>query len=675
MSEAGQNEHTIIGGRYRMIPGVRLEEFDRPHVEAFGAEDLREKDRPLIALVARRGRPVRDDWLRVVRRLDQPGLLRTIEGGVIDPGDGKGRRFAVILERPLGGRVIDWLKTDGQNRDDLELSRLLLRPLIAALKALHDARMAHRAIALDNLYFADLARTRIALGDCLCGPPGEGQPIAFESVERAAALPAGRGEGGPREDFFALGALFASALARRVPGLESADAAADLMRRRLDRGSYVALTDRARFGTDVGGLLRGLLSDNAEERWGYEEVRAWLDGRRSIGAMHSTRPQAARSFIFKGVEHTNAMSLATALAENWREALRIVIDEKLDGWVARAIGDERRGNMITQAIAAGRVDAGPGGDATLARVLGALDPDGPLRLRHVAVMKDGLGPLIAVAFLDDDRDTRQAMAEMLMEGLPMIGLSLVDPNDQTKRRLAQSEMADFMRLRGFVAEPMMGFGLERVLYDLNPTLPCLSPLVADAYPQSVADLLMALDHRARGAGRGTAPVDRHIAAFIATKLSISYAGALRGVVVGGDGEASERLAQLNLLSLAQETQPQVRVPMLARWLVQRLGPVVQSYNGKTTREWMEKELERVAPLGSLNALRAIVDNPERREADSRGMANARAAHAQLSFGIRRLNETRAARRLEAQHFGRQVAAMLGYMILLGVLAALTLGDV
>ena len=156
--------------------------------------------------------------------------------------------------------------------------------------------------------------------------------------------------------------------------------------------------------------------------------------------MHSTRPQAARSFIFKGIEHTNAMSLATALAENWREALRIVIDEKLDGWVARAIGDERRGNMITQAIAAGRVDAGPGGDATLARVLAALDPEGPLRLRHVAVMKDGLGPLIAVAFLDDDRDTRQAMAEILMEGLPMIGLSLVDPNDQTKRRLAQSEL-------------------------------------------------------------------------------------------------------------------------------------------------------------------------------------------------------------------------------------------
>ena len=90
---------------------------------------------------------------------------------------------------------------------------------------------------------------------------------------------------------------------------------------------------------------------------------------------------------------------------------------------------------------------------------------------------------------------------------------------------------------------------------------------------------------------------------------------------------------------------------------------------------MEKELERVAPLGSLNALRAIVDNPERREADNRGMANAQALHAQLSFGIRRLNETRAARRLEAQHFGRQVAAMLGYMILLGVLAALTLGDV
>ncbi|GGB28669.1 hypothetical protein GCM10011505_07440 [Tistrella bauzanensis] len=674
MAEATQGEATIVGGRYRVMPEIRLEEFDRTHIEAFAVEDMRDRTRSLIGLVARRGRPVRDEWMSAIRRIDQPGLLRTIDGGVVDPGDGQGKRYAVIMERPQGGRVMDWLRAEGQSLDDLEMSRLLLRPLAAALKAVHDVRTAHRAIAPDNLYFVDSARTRIALGDCLCGPPGESQPVAFESVERAAAHPAGRGDGGPREDFFALGALFAAALARKVPGTESPEAAADLMLRRLERGSYVALTDRARFGSDVGGLLRGLLSDNAEERWGFEEVRAWLDGRRSIGAMHSTRPQAARAFTFKGVDHSNTMSLATALAQHWREALRVVIEEKLDGWVARAIGDERRGSMIAQTISAGRTDGGAGADATLARVLAALDPEGPLRLRHVSVMKDGLGTLIAVSFLDDDRDTRQALAEMLVEGLPITSLGLVDTNDAQRRRLAQSEMAEFMRLRGFVAETIMGFGLERVLYDLNPTLPCLSPLVADAYPQTVPALLMALDQRAAKAGRGTAPVDRHIAAFIATKLGISYAGALKGVV-RQDSEASERLSQLNLLSLAQETQPQVLVPALSRWLVQRLGPVVQSYGAKTTRAWMEKELERAVSTGNLNALRAIVDNPDRRMADDSGMAAARTTHAQLGMAMRRYDETRAARRAEAQHFGRQVAAMVGYTLLLSVLAALTFGSV
>jgi len=106
-----------------------------------------------------------------------------------------------------------------------------------------------------------------------------------------------------------------------------------------------------------------------------------------------------------------------------------------------------------------------------------------------------------------------------------------------------------------------------------------------------------------------------------------------------------------------------------------LGPVVQSEGAKTTRAWMEKELERAVSTGSLNALRAIVDNPDRRMADDSGMAAARTTHAQLGMAMRRYDETRAARRAEAQHFGRQVAAMVGYTLLLSVLAALTFGSV
>ncbi|MFD0390126.1 hypothetical protein ACFQ4K_23780 [Tistrella bauzanensis] len=127
MAEATQGEATIVGGRYRVMPEIRLEEFDRTHIEAFAVEDMRDRTRSLIGLVARRGRPVRDEWMSAIRRIDQPGLLRTIDGGVVDPGDGQGKRYAVIMERPQGGRVMDWLRAEGQSLDDLEMSRLLLR--------------------------------------------------------------------------------------------------------------------------------------------------------------------------------------------------------------------------------------------------------------------------------------------------------------------------------------------------------------------------------------------------------------------------------------------------------------------------------------------------------------------------------------------------------------------
>ena len=39
MAEATQGEATIVGGRYRVMPEIRLEEFDRTHIEAFAVED------------------------------------------------------------------------------------------------------------------------------------------------------------------------------------------------------------------------------------------------------------------------------------------------------------------------------------------------------------------------------------------------------------------------------------------------------------------------------------------------------------------------------------------------------------------------------------------------------------------------------------------------------------
>ena len=56
-----------------------------------------------------------------------------------------------------------------------------------------------------------------------------------------------------------------------------------------------------------------------------------------------------------------------------------------------------------------------------------------------------------------------------------------------------------LRLRGHVANGSPGFGIERCLYELNPSLPCMSPLVARLHANGVHTLLLALNRVATAA--------------------------------------------------------------------------------------------------------------------------------------------------------------------------------
>ena len=89
MAEATQGEATIVGGRYRVMPEIRLEEFDRTHIEAFAVEDISfaiEKGEILNAVNIATQPPVQGTL--VVRHLDRVGvlasLLSTLRGAAIN---------------------------------------------------------------------------------------------------------------------------------------------------------------------------------------------------------------------------------------------------------------------------------------------------------------------------------------------------------------------------------------------------------------------------------------------------------------------------------------------------------------------------------------------------------------------------------------------------------------
>lgn len=668
-AKADPDEEVVLNNRFSIFPGRPLPELDTPNATAVMAADSRDRDQRIYALVLRRGHPVRTHLLRSLKRVDSGNVLRVFDGGAVDLPSLGGRHYVLVLERPEGGRLSDMMAERAQRMDSAALIGDILTPVLHGLRAIHEQRISYRSLRPDNLYFVDAGRTRLALGECMSAAAGMEQPASFEPLEQAMAHPWGRGEADQRADFFALGALLVTMLSSRIPG-EGRDPV-EFMCERLDRGSYVALTDHARFASEIGSLLRGLLNDNNHERWTYNEIIAWIDGRRSVNSAYTARPQAGRGFPFRGKVYFSAPSLAFVMATHWQEALRSASEGKLEAWVARTLGIESAANAVRKVLTAYRAgDISGGADKALAEIVVALDPDGPVRLRGYAVMPDGIGTMLALGYAEADSEARQAVSEIVAEGLPLIA------HAQQKARSKQNHTFhaddnELVKMRSFMRDANLGFGAERVLYDLNPEVPCLSPLVADQYVRSLPELMRALDRVAGSSAQSGDPMDRHIAAFITSRLEVAHGGMLRSVI-RGDDEVQYRVGVLNLLCLAQEGAKGAVARNLSNWMAQRLSVVIASYNSKSLREWMERELARAAKTGILNDLRTVVDDPGRKERDWKGFEAASLRYRKAERDIAKLESEAERARDRARLLGYQIAALLCYLILLMTLAGLSL---
>src|SRR5690606_10232023 len=67
--------------------------------------------------------------------------------------------------------------------------------------------------------------------------------------------------------------------------------------------------------------------------------------------------------------------------------------------------------------------------------------------------------------------------------------------------------------------PGPGFGPERALYELNPTLHCQSPMMGRRFVTDVDALLAALEETAGTIDGDKMLLDRHVAAFIAARFN------------------------------------------------------------------------------------------------------------------------------------------------------------
>lgn len=625
----GSREKAVLEGRYEIEPDRPLPQFNGFAAPAFAVTDTRQPTRPLVALVCTGGLPPRADVVPTLQTTDHPGLQRLVAAGAtLWPGDGLARAM-LIMDRPRGERVLNRIADTRPPMTEDRLARQLLKPLAAILRELKTRRMFHGAINPTNLFAGEGGEGTLQLGDCASGPPGYNQPVVFETLQRGMAQPAGRGNGTPQDDLYALGVCLLTLLWGEVPlkGL-SETAIVDL---KMAKGSFAALTADKRLPLNLMEPVKGLLIDDIAQRWTLEDLDLWLSGRRLSPKQATPSRRANRQLEFEGKNYINTLELAHAMAAKPFAANKLIESKQLATWLDRSMEDGQILAKVEEAIrTASTSRGGSEEDRRIARVLMALDPSGPIRFRGKSVLPEGLGPALAEAVVKGA--SLQPYAEMILAQLPMFWVN-VQP-------AFKSDFIPMVRLfdqaRMYLERSVAGYGIERCLYELNPTIACQSTILNRAYATDLESLVHGLEAAAgEPERRAKMPMDRHIAAFLMAR----GAGAVdeQQLQTACDGqEAGPRV--LALVQVMEALQRRTRIaplPNLTRWLADLAEPALESYHSRTMRERLGEEMQKQAELGVVRGLLTLLMSAKLRQRDESGFQRARRTFLSLDRQIER----------------------------------------
>lgn len=649
-----------MGTRAEILPDQPMPDFNTAAGQAFSGRLKGEARSELMSIVCMSGLPARSDLVNAMRLITHPCVLKLREQGVVFWPAHNTSYFAFAYEKPLAPLYRRSLNETFPAMSEDSVNHYFVTPMIGALSEFLRTGITHGGIRTTNLYWRDGSSAPPQLGECLSVPAGLGQPVLFEPIERGLALPLGRGPANHIDDCYAFGVTLALLAMGHNPFQGMDDKA--ILQAKIERGSFNAIVGNHRLATSHIELLRGLLTDDSRQRWTATDLEMWLSGRRLTPKSSDAGRRASRHFPFAGKEYWQTRPLALALAANPVEAVKVIENGNISKWLQRSMGDEERVKDIDDALAELR-ESGKRlnyEDQVVTRTCIALDPVLPIFYRGMAVMPGGIATALADAMISGANV--QALAEIISFQFVTLWVNL-----QHESKIDYVPMATQLeRMRGILEKKGFGSGVERVLYELNPTLPCQSPLVRASYVTLPKQLLGALEKTATGSDKSRPPMDRHVAAFLIVRDRRSE------MLFDNLANAEHAKYGVALLTLYGEMQYRYgpdEAPGLANWIFPLIEPGIKRYLSKPLQEKIRKQAIDAVNSGSLADLLKIVDDPNRIDQDARDYRAARQMYQDIQREIVTIQHRLENRGMLAREVGRPVAASLAAMLALVLIGA------
>jgi hypothetical protein len=562
-------------------------------------------------------------------------------------------RYVVFLDRVNAPSLADILKTTPNMHEHAVVDKIL-HPLSNALQAFKNHRLIHGNINTRTIYFDNT----VILGDCISAPCGYFQPYLYEPIERLMADDHGRGHGDMKTDIYATGVLAYEMIfgLSHLQGMSKADFISHI----FNTGTYQTFVRGRELSDSMADFFRGVLCDNRAERWDFDQLQAWLAGKRYNIVVPPPPKEATRALMFIEKEFYNQRALAHALHQNWRTGLKELHQLRIDRWVEVSMHRTELADRIERVTrSAGSASSDRANNDVMTRLLSLLDPAGPLRTNFISVRPEGIGLMLLESYQENMQTELQDLRYIIESDLANYWSLL---REEAKPPYLSKLLFRLQRLRQYISMKGVGFGIERCIYDLNPSLACQSELVRALTPLTLKDVLLALDRVAPKAGATTSFVDRHLAAFCMSKLDIAKEMRINDLEAIPSLTKNKELITLRILVRAQQRYDKLQLVGLATWAAMRVEKMIDEIHNRSLRKKLKRKLRAAASTGYLSEVLGVLINRDVVNKDFEGFGRAAIVHARNRRAIEQLRSTKYINQT-AEDIGGRIGSVIAYVAL------------
>ena len=604
----------MFKGEIEIFPSKRLPHMDKGPVKAYEAKG---KDGGLaFAMLCEKPLIPQAELAPKYVGVITNHMPRLIGAGVVFwPPTGK-QHSVFIYENKLGRAL-----ANGRNPNCMGIKADLViggvfRNMVENLRSMADANFVHGNICTSNLFDGGTeGYENVMLGEMLSVPFGFAQPILFETIARSVANPLGKGTPAASDDMYAFGVMLATLIRTHDPLDKMSDQ--DIVAKKIEASSFNTIIGQERFPGPVLELLRGLLADNEDLRWSIDDVLEWMEGRRvSAKQTAASITKASRPLDFSRKKYLRPQHLAMHLMSDLPAAVSLVENGDLYLWLNRSLQNKEYEDRYEEAVVASKRAAGGSNyaDRVASYIAMAMAPGIPILYKDIRAMPGGLGSMIANA-VSAGRDLAQYV-DLLQSDMPIFWSKCnINPVGDSSDAVTKLETCS-----RFLKQSTVGYGIERCVYYLSPSAPCLSEKLAKFYVRNSEEFVQALESMATEKDRPEWFLDRHSIAFLCVRDKTVIEPFL------ADLNATEKhrqcMAALKVFSSIQKRERMGPLPGLSQWIAGMMTPAINRYHDREKRVRVVEQLEMIKARGELDKIADLFDNFQELQVDLKTFAYA-----------------------------------------------------